>query len=113
MEQTHFVKDLETVPEVAAELERCCRDAPAHTRAAVEERLKLRCYYGGKHVIATDSPRGLQVHAVGLTDPAEAHRLRVSLRAAGHRTVLSLYPRPWGDEGPDLGLGQWGDERRR
>jgi hypothetical protein len=99
-----LLRDQPTPPEVQAALERYGRHRRLRGRAwaEAEEQLKLRFYYGGQSVIATPIPQGLLVHAVELTDPDAVHALRQRLRGQGHRTVLSLYPRPWGESDPEV-----------
>jgi hypothetical protein len=99
-----LLRDKPTPPEVAVEMEhqaRGCR-LSRRDRSQIEEDFKLRFYFGGHSVIATPSRHGLLIHAIDLDDPDEYHALRVRLRSEGHPTVLSFYPRPWGEIAPEI-----------
>lgn len=94
-----LVAELPLPPDVAEEVERCCRSRhyTRSERAAVEVDIRLRHHYAGRFVVATAGPQGLQIHAIDLEDPDEVHELTHRLHAQGHRHVLSLFPVPWKD----------------
>jgi hypothetical protein len=99
---------LPTPPEVIEEVDAHCHRygrRSAWDRAAVEDRLKLRYYFGGRTIAAVATPAGLFILAAGLTDPEEVGALVARQRAQGQQVTL-LTPSPWQDT--DTEILTWG-----
>jgi hypothetical protein len=90
--------------EVAEEVDQYCRSCgyTGGERAAVEEEFKLSLHYGGRFVIATTGPNGLEIHAIDLDNPDEVNELTRRLLAQGYRHVHCLFPAPWTDPGVSI-----------
>lgn len=94
---SRLLRDFETPREIADLVEADCRTNKfgPKERRRIEEDLKLSYYFGGQFVIVTRTPQGLMIHAVGLTDPDEAHAVRQRLREEGWQNVRDLFPERW------------------